>query len=58
MTWPPASVHDIPERLRRCVKTILQAASKMLALSSHLVKRLTRLSGLMPSGILVVTLSS
>jgi hypothetical protein len=27
MTWPPALVHDIPERLRRCVKTILQAAS-------------------------------
>src|SRR5215468_6570660 len=30
----------------------------MCALSSHLVKRLTRLSGLVPSGILVATLGS
>jgi hypothetical protein len=29
MTCPPLMVHDIPERLRRCVKTILQAASVM-----------------------------
>ncbi len=29
MTWPPSIVHDIPERLSRCVKTILQAASVM-----------------------------
>jgi hypothetical protein len=27
MTWPPAIVHAIPERLSRWVKTILQAAS-------------------------------
>src|SRR6266567_8014615 len=33
-------------------------SSKMHALSSHLVKRLTRLSGLAPSGILVATLGS
>ena len=30
----------------------------MRSLSSHLVKRLTRLSGLVPSGILVATLGS
>src|SRR5262249_50982169 len=29
ITWPPAIVHDIPERLSRCVNTILQAASVM-----------------------------
>src|SRR6266852_893094 len=33
-------------------------SSKMCALSSHLVKRLTRLSGLVPSGIFVATLGS
>jgi hypothetical protein len=29
MTWPPVSVHDMPERLSRWVHTVLQAASVM-----------------------------
>jgi len=34
MTCPPAIVQDIPERFRRCVNTILQAASVIPAYST------------------------